>query len=522
MTFPTDLVPVSWTTGLVAIVLALILRALHLTVQRCFFHPLAKIPGPRLAAISYLYEFYYDAWLGGKYCFHIEDLHEKYGRVVWHFWVRVSDLGVGPVVRINPNEIHIKDSEYYDKFYNISSKLNKDPFYYGFLDGPDAAFATDSFLGHRQRRKAFNKFFSPAALNALEIQVQKNITQLVHRMEEFKASGRPLRLGNAFRSLARDVISQYALPDGFHLLESPDLGEDLSSVNQMLSHVAIWNRHFRFIFPVLMATPSWLMHRIASPGMIQLMKFQMYNYEQSRRIVVGSDKGDDRETVLHGIHNSDLPESDKTPARLFSEATTIVGAGSETTGATLETLFYFILTKPDIRSKLVAELESAKQNGADISSKATLLGLPYLGACMKECLRYGNEVSGRLPRYDPNNVIVWRDHSFPPGTIISMNIADMHMDPNCHPRPHEFDPERWLDPSTAATAERFYAPFGKGSRACIGRDLAQLEVLITTATLLDKFDLRIFETEYDDVKPYHDFFSPFQKEGSKGLQVIVQ
>lgn len=51
-------------------------------VYRVFFHPLRKVPGPTFAAATYLYEFYYDVILGGRYIFQIEKLHQKYGRSV--------------------------------------------------------------------------------------------------------------------------------------------------------------------------------------------------------------------------------------------------------------------------------------------------------------------------------------------------------------------------------------------------------------------------------------------------------
>ena len=48
--------------------------------KRLFFHPLASIPGPRLAALTGWYEFYYDAIKPGRYVFKIQELHEKYGK----------------------------------------------------------------------------------------------------------------------------------------------------------------------------------------------------------------------------------------------------------------------------------------------------------------------------------------------------------------------------------------------------------------------------------------------------------
>lgn len=43
------------------------------------FHPLYKFPGPRLAAIGYFYEGYYDFWLGGRYGHEIRRMHKVYG-----------------------------------------------------------------------------------------------------------------------------------------------------------------------------------------------------------------------------------------------------------------------------------------------------------------------------------------------------------------------------------------------------------------------------------------------------------
>lgn len=48
-------------------------------IRRLFLHQLAHIPGPKLAALTWWYEFYYDAILPGQYVFKIQELHERYG-----------------------------------------------------------------------------------------------------------------------------------------------------------------------------------------------------------------------------------------------------------------------------------------------------------------------------------------------------------------------------------------------------------------------------------------------------------
>lgn len=48
-------------------------------IYRLYFHPLSHIPGPKLAACSHLYEFYYNVILSGKFLFEMERMHQKYG-----------------------------------------------------------------------------------------------------------------------------------------------------------------------------------------------------------------------------------------------------------------------------------------------------------------------------------------------------------------------------------------------------------------------------------------------------------
>ena len=51
-------------------------------VYRLFFHPLAHVPGPRVAACTRLYVFYFDVIAGGsQFYIQIEKLHRQYGMV---------------------------------------------------------------------------------------------------------------------------------------------------------------------------------------------------------------------------------------------------------------------------------------------------------------------------------------------------------------------------------------------------------------------------------------------------------
>lgn len=59
----------------VCIILSLVYRVIYII----YFHPLAHIPGPKLAAASYLYQTYFSLVSGSKFYIQIQKLHEEYG-----------------------------------------------------------------------------------------------------------------------------------------------------------------------------------------------------------------------------------------------------------------------------------------------------------------------------------------------------------------------------------------------------------------------------------------------------------
>lgn len=64
------------------VVTFILLSCITLAIFRLFFHPLSAFPGPKLASITVLYEAYYDVWKGGKYIFKLNELHQRYGKIV--------------------------------------------------------------------------------------------------------------------------------------------------------------------------------------------------------------------------------------------------------------------------------------------------------------------------------------------------------------------------------------------------------------------------------------------------------
>lgn len=56
-----------------------VVYAAYLTFFRLVLSPVAGFPGPKIAAVTGWYEFYYDFFLKGKYLYEIEKMHDRYG-----------------------------------------------------------------------------------------------------------------------------------------------------------------------------------------------------------------------------------------------------------------------------------------------------------------------------------------------------------------------------------------------------------------------------------------------------------
>jgi cytochrome P450 len=111
----------------------------------------------------------------------------------------------GPIVRVTPWEIHIKDPGFLDEIYAPASRSReKYPFLMRTLKTSEASGATVKHETHRRRREALNPFFSKKAIAAFESVIRERVSKLCTIVENYNLSGTPINLSDAYFALAKE------------------------------------------------------------------------------------------------------------------------------------------------------------------------------------------------------------------------------------------------------------------------------------------------------------------------------
>lgn len=227
-------------------------------------------------------------------------------------------------------------------------------------------------------------------------------------------------------------------------------------------------------------------------------------------------------TVFKELLDSGLPPDEVTMQRLAQEAQTVIGAGQVTTAHFLKMTSFHILANPEIHTTLKQELNSVMPGDGSLAPLSKLEQLPYLSAVISEGFRKTYGVTQRLPRVSPDAPLVYKSWVIPPGTPVGMTSIFMHDNPEHFPNPEVFDPNRWLNADSERRLGKYLVNFSKGTRSCLGMNLAKAEIYLTLAAVFHRFDMELYETDRSDVDIVHDYFNPSPRHDSKGVRVLIK
>ena len=169
-------------------------------------------------------------------------------------------------------------------------------------------------------------------------------------------------------------------------------------------------------------------------------------------------------------------------------------AGRDTTASLLSNLFFMLARRPDVYSKLAAEIQSTVSTANEAPSLEALKSMKYLRACINESLR----LHPPIPR---NSREALRDTTLPvgggadgtapilvpKGTQVGYQVFSMHRRKDVYGEDaDEFAPERWTERNLRPGWS--FLPFNGGPRICIGQQFALNLASYVVCRLVQRFD----------------------------------
>ncbi|KAI9467344.1 putative cytochrome P450 [Lactarius psammicola] len=470
----------SFQHGLVVTAAVLLCYGLLRVTYNLFFHPLSRFPGPRGAACTRW-------WLA-------------YMEIVRH--VSLSDLRAelhrkyGDVVRISPNELHFSHPGAYNDIYNVQNKWDKDHDYYRAFDMGEAFFVQSNYLKSKHSRALVSNFFSRQSISELQHLIRSLLDQFCDQLKAQNGEGKSSDLYLGFQCLSADTIASFCFAASFNQLSFPDFrGDIVLGVDIAMDTITL--RKFSNVFIWLLRNfPHSLLARI-SPALKGLITCRRALKNQIEAILRNPQVMDDapHRIIYRELLNPEAVKGHRVPTaqQLLHEAEVLFSAGSHTVGTVLMIGVHHILRNLEAKQRLVDEIRSVWPALDKPPSYEELEKLPFLAmeqtAVIKEMLRISPAVPAGLPRVVPPCGAVIAGVRIPGGTIVSQSSLFVHFSEQIFPRPHEFLPDRWLQPGSKAL-DNWLVAFSRGPRSCLGINLGYCELYLTLAYLFRRFDVR--------------------------------
>uniref|UniRef100_A0A8C2Z450 Uncharacterized protein n=1 Tax=Cyclopterus lumpus TaxID=8103 RepID=A0A8C2Z450_CYCLU len=161
-------------------------------------------------------------------------------------------------------------------------------------------------------------------------------------------------------------------------------------------------------------------------------------------------------------------------------------AGSETTSTTLRWAFLYMVKYPEIQGK------------RQITVKYSVHGRSY--AVIHEIQRMSNIVPLSLPHVTTRDIRLG-GYTIPKGVTIIPNLTSVLFDKNEWETPDAFNPGHFLNPEGKFVKRAAFIPFSAGKRACLGENLARIELFLFFTSLMQHFTFSMPA----GVKPSMDF-----------------
>ncbi|MBE9200768.1 MULTISPECIES: cytochrome P450 [unclassified Nodularia (in: cyanobacteria)] len=314
---------------------------------------------------------------------------------------------------------------------------------------------------------------------------------------------RMLAYGDLIRDISQQVTNQWQVGETVSVLSSMQAisfqvilkavfglaeGPRYEKLKQLL--IAILNpkkpilRSMLVIFPSLRRDLGAWSHWGEFLRLRQQIDELIYAEIQERQAQSDSSRTDILSLMMATRDEAGKPMTD---VELRDELMTLLLTGQETTATALTWALYWIHHQPEVREKLLPEIDSLGEN----SDSNAIFRLPYLNAVCAETLRLYPVTMLLLSRLVKSPLQIG-EYQFAPGTLLIPCVYLTHHREDLYPDSQTFKPERFLERQFSSSE---YIPFGGGNRRCIGMAFALFEMKLVLATVLSKWQMELADSQ---------------------------
>ncbi|CVL06816.1 related to benzoate 4-monooxygenase cytochrome P450 [Fusarium mangiferae] len=440
------------------VLLLCVLYFLYYATVTIFFNPLSRLPGPCISCWTDVILKYH--WLKGTRAQYVHRLHQRYG----------------PVVRVGPREVDISDMTAAKEIHRVKDGYGKAPFYQNLVPNTNNLFNTLDVEFHRHHRRLLSSPLSESSLKSVEptvdAYVKMAIASINREMDERGAAD----VAKFWLFMATDIIVDLSFGESFGVLKHGKKNQYIKDLEGLAPKGSI-----RSTFPTLISLATKLPLPVFKETAAAAQRIRDYSTEAVARYKTNfaNNPAAAKPMLLRKLFEAG--EAGLSDDEIRAEAQAYIVAGSDTTATTLTYLIYSVCSHADVRQKLFKELMKLP----DDYTHSDLRELPHLNNVIDETLRLYAAVPSALPRLVPVGGAHLAGYFIPGETVVSTQAWTLHRDPHVFPDPEVWDPSRWEKGSKMM--HDAVMPFGGGSRVCIGKHLARMELRLATTRFFRAF-----------------------------------
>jgi cytochrome P450 len=167
-------------------------------------------------------------------------------------------------------------------------------------------------------------------------------------------------------------------------------------------------------------------------------------------------------------------------------------AGIDTVANTLSFMIYALLANPDIRKRVLTEVDAAFSQG--LLTAERLKNMPAVHGAVMETLRRYPVATGHMATVAKRLTLA--GYRLEPGDEVFVAMTVPHFLPELYPDPEKFDIDRFRAPRNEHRQHGAFAPFGLGDHTCLGAGIAEIQLMVTIATIIHDYQLALDPPTY--------------------------